>query len=123
MNGLFQDAGVSHVPTLRISTVEGLGAVQETLGGWKRPYFIKVDDGYNSLGALPSLMRLILGLNNSCVLGSVEEVVQKAREMISLYGPIVIQRFIRGRGTLFLCGWCDGRVYGRGGHQTRLLAR
>lgn len=50
------------------------------------PYFIKVDDGYNSLG-----------LNDSCVTDSVDKIIEKAKEMISQYGPVLIQHFLGGR--------------------------
>ena len=42
---------------------------------------------------------VVLGLSNACVLQTMEDLKSKATEMLSLYGPVIIQRFIGGRGA------------------------
>jgi hypothetical protein len=53
------------------------------------PLFIKVDDGFNSLG-----------LSNASVIHSMDDLMQEGGEMISKYGPILVQPYISGRGLL-----------------------
>lgn len=52
MNTLFAKNGVRYVPSVRVATVEELreSQIADKIRTLTRPYFIKVDDGCNSLG-------------------------------------------------------------------------
>lgn len=61
--------------------------VQRRLRQIRPPYFVKVDDGFNSLG-----------LSNNCVAHSLKELQQVSADLLREYGPVLIQRFVGGRG-------------------------
>jgi len=88
MNSCFEEHGVPHVSSVLVENLEQLSDPRfvEKINCLEPPLFVKVDDGYNSLG-----------LSNACVLDDAQAMFSKAQEMITLYGPILIQRFIGGR--------------------------
>ena len=88
MNRLFDQHAVPRVPSVKVDSLQQLESsqVKAKIAKLKKPYFMKVDSGYNSLG-----------LSDSCVTRDIDSLMAKAREMISSYGSILIQPFISGR--------------------------
>ncbi len=52
MNELFEQYGVPHAETIRVENMKQFESerVMRKLKEIRKPFFIKVDDGYNSLG-------------------------------------------------------------------------
>ncbi|KAI9143229.1 hypothetical protein BKA69DRAFT_1063013 [Paraphysoderma sedebokerense] len=88
MNAMFAKHGVSHCRSVRVERIEQLDdpEVIEKINKLRKRFFIKVDDGFNSMGT-----------GNQCVLDSIEDCLERARQMVSDFGPVMIQHFLSGR--------------------------
>lgn len=88
MNEKFAEHAVPYVPSIRVENIHMLSDSQflDSISKINPPFFVKVDEGYNSLGT-----------GNDCVLHSVPDCINKASQMVKDYGPVVIQPFLSGR--------------------------
>ncbi|ORZ37215.1 hypothetical protein BCR44DRAFT_78430 [Catenaria anguillulae PL171] len=107
MNQLFAASGVPHADSLTLPDTASIDSSATTafasrLFAAGAQLFLKVDSGFNSAG-----------LTNACIVSTLDQLRTCARELVTHYGPVVVQRYLSGREfTVAVCTTAFGtRVF------------